>query len=239
LVEQYYSAPKVIRITNDDGVTDFTGINTPIVNDEGYIEVQNDITRSKADYVVDSQDYRESVRMAMFESMMDLLGQMPPEVSLQLLDMVIDMADIPNREAWVRRIRSINGQIDPEDDNAEQKIQEKEAEATAEQERVREAEDIEKDLNRAKAEKLRSDSSKSQGDMTKLATEIAMILAQNPGIGAAIDELATSFSESDSTPMPSESNVVSIQRPPEPETGDLFGSQPQPPQQVAGVTNDV
>lgn len=237
LVEQYYRAPKIVRITNDDGQSSFSNINTPFENEQGDIEVENDITRSKSDFVVDSQDYRESVRMAMFESVMDLLGQMQPEIALKLLDMAIDLADIPNREEWVRRIRQINGMVDPESENAEELMAEKERQEQEELDRQREGEDIEKDLNRAKAEKLRSDSSKSQGDMTKLATEIAMILASTPGIAASIDELVTSFAEADTTPTADAAdNVVELPRPPAPETGDLF--EPQPPQ-VAGVTENA
>lgn len=92
------------------GVAEYIGINQP--QPDGTI--LNDITASKADFVVDQRDYRESVRQAMFESLMEVTGKLPPEVSLQLLDLVIDMSDIPNRDAIVARIRQINGQVDPD-----------------------------------------------------------------------------------------------------------------------------
>jgi hypothetical protein len=45
--------------------------------------------------------------------MLELCAKLPPEVSLQLLDMVIDFADVPNKDEIVARIRKLNGQTDP------------------------------------------------------------------------------------------------------------------------------
>ena len=69
--------------------------------------------------------------MAMFESLMNLCGQLPPEVSVQLLDMVVELSDVPGKEEMVRRIRKINGQTDPDEtDSPEARAQ---AEAAREQ----------------------------------------------------------------------------------------------------------
>jgi hypothetical protein len=45
---------------------------------------------------------------------MELAGKMPPEVSLTMLDLLVESMDIPNREELVKRIRQINGQKDPD-----------------------------------------------------------------------------------------------------------------------------
>lgn len=110
IIEQFLGEERTIRVLGERGVAEYIGINQP--QPDGTI--LNDITASKADFVVDQRDYRESVRQAMFESLMEVTGRLPPEVSLQLLDLVIDMSDIPNREAIVARIRQINGQVDPD-----------------------------------------------------------------------------------------------------------------------------
>ena len=110
IIEQFLGEARTIRVLGERGVAEYIGINQP--QPDGTI--LNDITASKADFVVDQRDYRESVRQAMFESLMEVTGRLPPEVSLQLLDLVIDMSDIPNRDAIVARIRQINGQVDPD-----------------------------------------------------------------------------------------------------------------------------
>jgi len=112
-VEQFYTDQKVVRITGDKGQPKFEEINTPDENGN----IINDITQFQTDFVVSEQDYRSSLRQAMFESLFDIVGrlaQMNPQVALNLLDLVIEMADLPNKQQLVDRIRSLNGQTDPD-----------------------------------------------------------------------------------------------------------------------------
>jgi hypothetical protein len=110
LIEQFYTAPKVVRIIGENKPVEWLKINQ---YDQAEGKYLNDITKSKADFIVSEQDFRASMRQAMFESMMDLIGKLAPEVGLALLDMVIDFADVPNKEEIVARIRKLNGQADP------------------------------------------------------------------------------------------------------------------------------
>jgi hypothetical protein len=115
LVEQFYDEPKKMRIVGTRGQTRFVGINQPQVNPEtGEEVVLNDITESQADFIVDEQDFRESVRMAMFETLMNLCGQLPPEITINLLDLVVELSDVPGKDEIVKRIRKLNGQVDPD-----------------------------------------------------------------------------------------------------------------------------
>jgi len=116
-VEQFYTEEKSIRITGEKGNAKHENINEI---DEGG-ELINDITKFHADFVVSEQDYKSSLRQAMFESLFDIVGrlaQMNPQVALNLLDLVIEMADIPNRDALVQRIRQLNGQTDPDEEES-------------------------------------------------------------------------------------------------------------------------
>jgi hypothetical protein len=110
LLEQYYSAAKVVRIVGQNKPIEWLRVNQ---YDEGAAQWINDITKSAADFIVDEQDFKASTRQAMFESMMDLVGKLEPQVGLALLDMVIDFADVPNKDEIVARIRKLNGQGDP------------------------------------------------------------------------------------------------------------------------------
>lgn len=142
LIEQFYTEPKVIRILGDSGKMEFKEINTP--NEEGIVE--DDIAAAKADFLVSQQDYRETLRQAMFESLSELtqnLSQTMPEVALKLLDLVVDMSDLPNKDDLVARIREINGQKDPaaEQTPEEQQADEaQKAQAQALQQQVQELE---------------------------------------------------------------------------------------------------
>ncbi|OPY05803.1 MAG: hypothetical protein A4E61_00167 [Syntrophorhabdus sp. PtaB.Bin184] len=136
LIEQFYDMAKTIRITEAKGPVEFLGINQPRITSDGQVVIENDITETQADFVVDTQDFRESVRVAMFESLMNLCSQLPPDISLNLLDMVVDLVDIPGKNELVKRIRKLNGQTDPEQVNDPEAVAEQEAREQAEAEQA-------------------------------------------------------------------------------------------------------
>jgi len=116
LIEQFYTDEKVVRITGDHGVNEFLNINQ---YDYETGEYQNDITTSQSDFVVSEQDYRESIREAMFEQMMEMVGKLDPETALNMLDLVFEFSDFAGKDEMVKRIRKLNGQTDPKDPDAE------------------------------------------------------------------------------------------------------------------------
>lgn len=190
LIEQFYDEPKIFRITNERGMADHQQINMGITND---------ITRSQADFVVDTVDHRETTRLAMFDSMMNVIGQLDPEVQLQMLDMVIDLADMPNRDEMVRRIRELNGQIDPDAPDADEQRAARKASkdaAAALEDRATEAKIL---ADESRAAKTMSDAARSESETMMKANEIAQALALNPGLAAAMDELFASFQEQGAT----------------------------------------
>jgi len=113
-IEQYMTLPKRFRVLGAKGAAEFVAINQPVVDPfTGRVDMVNDITAGAADFVVDQQDYRETVRMAMAEQLMETIGKLPPDVALQLLDVALDMTDLPNKHDIVNRVRAINGQTAP------------------------------------------------------------------------------------------------------------------------------
>jgi hypothetical protein len=71
--------------------------------------IQNDITKDDANFVVDQIDFRESVRAAQAEQFGEMLKSLPPEAQMALLDIFVDMTDIPNRDEAVKRLRGMTG----------------------------------------------------------------------------------------------------------------------------------
>jgi hypothetical protein len=106
LVEQFATEEKQFRVTNMRGVPEFVTMNDGLP--------ENDITRSKADFIVSEADWRATMRQASNEQLGELMTRLPPEITVQILDLWADTLDIENREELVKRIRSINGQKDPD-----------------------------------------------------------------------------------------------------------------------------
>ncbi|MDN8793327.1 hypothetical protein Q0M19_13980, partial [Staphylococcus aureus] len=95
---------KQFRITNQRMSAEFIDINDGLP--------ENDITRSKADFIISDAEWRASLRQAAVEQLMEMVTRMPPEVALVTLDLIVESMDIPGREEIVKRIRQITGQRD-------------------------------------------------------------------------------------------------------------------------------
>ncbi len=220
LIEQYYTEPKVIRITNDQGNQDFVNINMPGQDEDGALEIENDISRTKADFIVDTRDYRETVRLAMFDSMMNLMSRLDPEIQMALLDMVIDLADIPGREEIVRRIREINGHIDPDAPNAGELQKQRQAKKAEDEDRRIRGEEAEIATKETRSAKTTSDATRAEAEAMAKAAEIAEALAANPQLAAAVDELFASFKEESGAIDPNATgSIVPFESPERPPPG--------------------
>ncbi len=207
LVEQFMDEPRVMRITNEEGESSFERINFPVRNEDGSVTIENDIQGRQADFIVDAQDFRESVRLAMFEQMMQMISNLDPEISLKLLDLVFELSDLPGKEEMVKRIRAINGQVDPDDPDAAEKEAQRiatEAEQAALEKRGLSADAKQKE---ALAEQKIADAARKRSDVMEKSTAIAAQLQAFPELAAAVDALFKSFNEdpdADTSAVPQE-----------------------------------
>ena len=158
LIEQYYTDQKIFRITNEKNQPEFIEINgvDPETNDP-----LNDITKAQADFVVDSSAWTASIRQATFETLMEMIKDMAPEIAINLLDLVVDLSDIPGKEDLVARIRMVNGQSDPDADQNDPDLQ-------AEQDAQRQADEaqalFEETMQKLEMSKLESEIDKNVED---------------------------------------------------------------------------
>lgn len=119
-IEQFYDYPKEVRILgNDPKALEFLQINQR--GQDGIM--MNSITSAQADFIVDEEDFSATVRQSMFESLMDLIGKLPPEFGLKFLPYALELSDLPNREEIVRSVQSTlgldeNGQPQPQQPQA-------------------------------------------------------------------------------------------------------------------------
>lgn len=105
-IEQFVSEEKAFRITNMRGQPEYITVNDGLP--------ENDIQRSKADFVITDADWRASMRQAAMDELMQLVAKLPPMVGMVLLDLVVEQMDIGNRDEIVKRIRAVTGQRDPD-----------------------------------------------------------------------------------------------------------------------------
>lgn len=180
LVEQFYSEEKTIRIQGAPNQYEFEQIN---YKDPDTGEMLNDITASQADFVIDSQNFTATMRQAAFEQLMSMLEKLPPEIALALLDIVIDMSDVPLKETLVARVREISGQKDPsknpEDPEEVAKAQQEAEEAQKQQQLLEAVQMLELRLKEAQARKTEAEAmdkeEKIKPDIDKIEAEIMEI----------------------------------------------------------------
>jgi hypothetical protein len=192
-VERFMTLPKVFRILGPDGEADWKRINDPVYNPAtGQVEFENDITKHAADFVVDQQDYRETMRMALAESLFEMLGKLPPEAALNLLDIAVDLLDLPNKAALANRIRAINGQAAPGTENTDEAIvaREQREAARAQQEQLG-IEDLQAGvrLKNAQASKAESESTATTVRGKREALDTAGIVSAALPLAPAADRL--------------------------------------------------
>lgn len=106
LVEQFVTEQKEFRITNQRGTPEFVTMNDGLP--------ENDITRTKADFVISEADWRATMRQAATAQLTEMLTKMPPQVAMVVLDLVVESMDIENRDEIVKRIRQVTGMRDPD-----------------------------------------------------------------------------------------------------------------------------
>ncbi|ACR15039.1 phage portal protein [Burkholderia phage BcepIL02] len=106
LIEQYMTEEKQFRITNSRGNPEYVAVNDGLP--------ENDITRTKADFIIDEAEWRATMRQAAVAELLELIGKMPPQIAITMLDLLVENMDIPNRDELVKRIRAVNGQKDPD-----------------------------------------------------------------------------------------------------------------------------
>lgn len=123
LVEQFYSEPKVIRLTGAKGQIEWQKINQPEIQPDGSVRWLNDITGSKADFVVSEQDYSGTMRQHMSESLNAMAAKLPPELAIRLLRIAMEFSDLPNRREIVDELRKITGEQDPNKEPSPEEMQ--------------------------------------------------------------------------------------------------------------------
>jgi hypothetical protein len=169
LVEQFYTDKKQFRITSMRGTPEYVTLNSGLPED--------DITRTKADYIISEADWHATMRQAAVESLLESIKVLPPQVALGILDLIVENMDLPNREEIVKRIRSATGLPDPdaEGPTPEQIAAEQAKQATQQMQNA--AMQAELELKIANAKKAAAQAGLAEAQQRKLLADIKLTLA--------------------------------------------------------------
>lgn len=192
-IEQWMTERKVVRIVGRNRPVEWLVVNE---RDPETGEMLNDITARQADFIVSEQDYRANLQQAQAEMMADLLAKVAPfapQAVLNVLDLWVDLMDIPNKDEVISRIRKINGQRDPsrkptpEEQAAEQQMREKQQM----QEQLAMAQVMEA-LNEIKARVAKIDAETADVRTRTLyqSLQAGQVAATVPGVAPVADEIA-------------------------------------------------
>lgn len=176
-VEQFMEERKAFRITNMRGSPEYIEVNDGLP--------ENDIVRTKADFIISEGEWRASMRQAAVDELLQAMKNFPPEVVMVMLDLLVENMDLPNREEIVKRIRSVTGQRDPD---AEEPTEEEVAQVQAK----RQADEINVKTALANLQKLTAEAEKTlaQAKQIDAQTTVANIDALQKALTAAQSVIA-------------------------------------------------
>lgn len=158
LIEQFMSEEKQFRITNMRGGPEYVTVNDGLP--------ENDIVRTKADYVISDADWRATMRQAAADQLMEAITKLSPEVAMVMLDLVVENMDLPNREEIVKRIRQLTGQRDP--DAEEPTEEEMQAAQAAQQQQA-----LQQQIAGLQLRQMAASVQKTEAEAAKMAAQIA------------------------------------------------------------------
>tara|TARA_R110002012_G_scaffold315261_2_gene528915 strand:- start:2714 stop:4963 length:2250 start_codon:yes stop_codon:yes gene_type:complete len=191
MLEQFMDQEKQFRITNMRGAPEYVTVNDGLP--------ENDIIRTKADFVISEEDWRASVRQAQVDSLLELLGKLAPvapQLAMVSLDLIVESMDIPQRDELVKRIRQVTGMMDPDADEDDPELQQRAAQAAEKQKfemegamaslkkLVAEAEKI-----TAQAQESAAKAAKIRMDTQKGAIDAATAVAATPVVADVADQM--------------------------------------------------
>lgn len=195
VAEQFLVQPMTIRVVGSAKSNERVRINDPLP-DGTY---KNDITERQAKFVVGEQAWKQAYAEAAFESLFELLTQLStaaPQAVINLLDLVFDMhPNLPKKAAIVARMRSINGQADPDGKlTPEQMAEQAQKAAMAKRQFELEMRALLADVKAKEAtgEKLTAEAMGKRLTTLYEAAQAAQVLAAMPATAPIADELARS-----------------------------------------------
>lgn len=182
LIEQFMSEKKQFRITNQRGQPEYIEVNDGLP--------ENDITHSKADFLISEADWQTTLRQSQANQLMDMATKLPPQVMMVILDLIVENLDVVNADEIVKRIRSVTGQRDPDADEEQMTAEEQQKQAAQQQQAQLQQQQLMLQL-----QSLQADVAKKTADAQKAAAQAAQFQANT--VRTNIDAQANALTAAD------------------------------------------
>jgi hypothetical protein len=130
----------------------------------------NDVLLTKTQVVLDDVPSTPTHKAQMLQQFTEMTKSLSPELQAVLLDIIIEMTDVPNKEEAAERVRKFTGQdsiTDPEEMTDEERETHEQKMAAAKRQQEIQDQDIELDMaeRQAKVAKLYAEIDKMRGDL--------------------------------------------------------------------------
>jgi hypothetical protein len=100
-----------MRVTDRvTGVEAFVAINKPIQDDQGnIIEIKNDLTQARFDLKIAAKPMTDTMREKNMELLFSAINKSPAEAVGPLLNLALEISDIPNKDLLLKQVRAATG----------------------------------------------------------------------------------------------------------------------------------
>lgn len=186
LIQDSWTDEKVLRITDRlTGTEKFVSINERIHSESG-VTLKNDITQAMFDYEITSRPMTTTVREKNSDLIFSAINKSPPEAVGPLLNLALEISDIPNKDLLLQQIRKATGVAPLNDDLPleereaieKQEAEKREAEAEKAEAQQDETTALDQDKTRAETEKLRAEAAAEKQAVDQKGYEIGAKVAQ-------------------------------------------------------------
>lgn len=169
-IQKEWTGPKVLRVTDRlTGADKFLEINKRF--DGG---IKNNITQGRFDMVVTDTPRSDTVREKNMNLIIEWVKKSPPEVIPHLMNIAFEMADLPNKEKFLEKIKPLLG-YDPleEDMDAEERKQKLIEQLEAEKQAQAKQAELENMSIELEINKKRLENAKIEAEIKKIMAEAA------------------------------------------------------------------
>ncbi|MEZ8965501.1 portal protein [Vibrio breoganii] len=130
--------------------------------------INNDVTRMRSHIALAPIQQTHAYKSQLADRMMQVTAQLPPEVQVATIDMVLELSDVPNKAEFISRVRDALGVAkDPEDMTPEEQQQLQQQQAEQQQQKELAMREV-----LARVSKLEAEAQAKMAEMDKVQAEV-------------------------------------------------------------------
>lgn len=178
-IQQEWAGEKVLRVTdNISGTEKYIELNKKRQLEDGSFKIENDITQGTYDIVISKSPLTNTIREEYLQMVTEWIRRSPPEIIPVLMDVALELSDLPNKEILMQKIRPLLGFREDTSDLSQEELAQIEAQKRqAQQEQEQKQAELAEMMQQIEIEKKKLENSETQMKLQKMQAEIQKILA--------------------------------------------------------------